>query len=251
MAARKPTYRDLEQKVKALGKEAAKSKAAEEALRASEKRLSQIIDGTSIPTFVIDDNHVTTHYNRAMENLTSISATKIIGTTKQWLAFYASERPVMADLIVDGASEKEIIRLYGGKYRKSGVIQGAYEAEDFFLELGEGGKWVFFTAAPLRDSEGRITGAIETLQDISERKRAEEAHLKAEIRYRSLLDFAPYAIVVFTVDGRVSYLNPAFTEIFGWTLAELEGKRIPYVPPELEQETIESIKRLFEENCWG
>ncbi len=247
MAASKPTYRELEQKVKALGKEAAKSKAAEEALRASEKRLSQIIDGTSIPTFVIDDNHVTTHYNRAMENLTSISATEIIGTKKQWLAFYASERPVMADLIVDGASEKEIIRLYGGKYRKSAVIQGAYEAEDFFPELGEGGKWVFFTAAPLRDSGGRITGAIETLQDISERKRAEVAHLKAEIRYRSLLDFAPYAIVVFTVDGRVSYLNPAFTEIFGWTLAELEGKRIPYVPPELEQETIESIKRLFEE----
>jgi len=247
MTAKKPTYERLEQKVEELGKEAAKSKAAEKALSASEKKLSQIIDGTSIPTFVIDDKHVITHYNRAMENLTGISATEIIGTKNQWLAFYAAERPVMADLIVDGASEEEIIRLYGGKQRKSAVIDGAYEAEDFFPELGEGGKWLFFTAAPLRDSDGRITGAIETLQDISERKRAEVAHLKAETRYRSLLDFAPYAIVVFTVDGRVSYLNPAFTEIFGWTLAELEGQRIPYVPPELQQETTESIKRLFEE----
>lgn len=89
--------------------------------------------------------------------------------------------------------------------------------------------------------------AIETLQDIGQRKQAEEAHLKAERLYRTLLDFAPYAIVVFTLDGRVSYLNPAFTEIFGWTFKELEGKRIPYVPPELQEETTESIKKLFEE----
>ena len=64
---------------------------------------------------------------------------------------------------------------------------------------------------------------------------------------RRLLDFAPYPIVVFTMDGLVSYLNPAFTEIFGWTLDELEGKKIPYVPPDLEKEIPHDIKRLFEE----
>ena len=63
---------------------------------------------------------------------------------------------------------------------------------------------------------------------------------------RTLLDFAPYPIVVFTMDGLVSYLNPAFTEIFGWTLDELEGKKIPYVPPDLEKEIPQDIKRLFE-----
>jgi len=247
MMAKKPSYEELKQRVKALEKEAAKSKAAEEALRASEKRLSEIMDGSSIPTFVIDKDHVITHYNRAMENLTGISANEIIGTRKQWMTFYAQERPILADLVVDGASEEELLRLYGIKYRRSEVIEGAYEAEDFFHSLGESGMWVFFTAAPLRDADGRVTGAIETLQDVSQRKQAEEAHLNAERLYRTLLDFAPYAIVVFTLDGRVSYLNPAFTEIFGWTLKELEGKRIPYVPPELQEETTESIKKLFEE----
>ncbi len=247
MMARKPSYEELERRVKALEKEAAKSKAAEEALRANEKRLSEIMDGSSIPTFVIDRDHVITHYNRAMENLTGISSNEIIGTRKQWMTFYANERPILADLVVDGASEEELARHYGIKYRKSEVIEGAYEAENFFPDLGESGMWVFFTAAPLRDAEGRVTGAIETLQDISQRKQAEEAHLNAERLYRTLLDFAPYAIVVFTLDGRVSYLNPAFTEIFGWTLKELEGKRIPYVPPELQDETTESIKKLFEE----
>jgi PAS domain S-box-containing protein len=54
-------------------------------------------------------------------------------------------------------------------------------------------------------------------------------------------------MVVFTVDGRVTYLNPAFKETFGWALADLEGKKIPYVPKELRKETIVSTQRLFRE----
>jgi len=218
----------------------------EEALRESEKRLSQIVHGTSIPTFVINDKHTMIYCNRAFENLTGIRAGQIVGTGAQWMAFYGSERPVMADLIVDGASENDIKRVYGDKIRKSRVIDGAYEVEDFFPDLGNGGKWLFFTAAPLMDDEKNINGAIETLQDVTERRRAEEALRESEKRYRTLLDFAPYPIVVFTLDGKVSYLNPAFTEVFGWTLDELEGRLIPYVPPGLEQETSQGIKRLFE-----
>jgi PAS domain-containing protein len=91
--------------------------------------------------------------------------------------------------------------------------------EDFFPDLGSGGKWLFFTAAPLMDDEKKITGAIETLQDVTERRRAEEARLESEKRYRTLLDFAPYPIVVFTLDGNVAYLNPRFQKFSAgaWT----------------------------------
>jgi PAS domain S-box-containing protein len=84
-------------------------------------------------------------------------------------------------------------------------------------------------------------------QEITERKRTMEALRGSERRLRTLLDFAPYPIVVFTVNGLVYYLNPEFTEVFGWTLAELEGKSIPYVPPGLEEETSKSIKKLLAE----
>ena len=83
--------------------------------------------------------------------------------------------------------------------------------------------------------------------EISERRKAAAAVRESERRYRAALDFAPYPIVVFTMEGLVSYLNPAFTEIFGWTLDELEGKKIPYVPPDLEKDIPHDIKRLFEE----
>jgi PAS domain S-box-containing protein len=84
-------------------------------------------------------------------------------------------------------------------------------------------------------------------QEITERKKTMEALRESESRLGTLLDFAPYPIVVFTLNGLVYYLNPAFTEVFGWSLSELEGKRIPYVPQGLEEETSKSIKKLLAE----
>ena len=99
----------------------------------------------------------------------------------------------------------------------------------------------------IKNMEGEKIGFRGIARDVTERSRSQEALRKSERRYRTLLDFAPYPIVVFTPDGRVTYLNPAFTRTFGWTFPELEGKTIPYVPPGLEQETSEIIQRLFEE----
>ena len=242
----RPTYEQLEQRVKTLEKELAERKRAESSLKASKEGLSQILQETSIPTFVIDNNHRVTHVNKAYENLTGISADEIIGTRKQWLCFYATERPTMADLIVDNAPAEEIAKHYQGNYQKSAVTEGGYEAERLFRGFRKGSKWLFFTASPLKDDRGNITGAIETLQDITPQKKVEEALRESEKSLRILLDFVPYPIVVFTLDGRVYYLNPSFTETFGWTLDELEGKTIPYTPSGLEQETGDMIKELFE-----
>ncbi len=207
----------------------------------------RIIDSISIPAFAIDRHHRVTHYNRAMENLTGISADAIIGTQKHWMAFYDRKRPILADLIVDQAPEETIAEYYHDDYRKSPVQDGAYEVERFFRAIGPTGRWVFFTAAPLRDEAGDVVGAIETLQDITERKEAEAALVESEKRMRTLLDLAPYAIVVFDMEGRVTYLNTAFNETFGWQLDELKGKRIPYVPRDLKGDIQRTVERLVEE----
>jgi PAS domain S-box-containing protein len=169
---------------------------AEEVLRESEKKLSQIIDGSSIPTFVIDGRHTVTHWNIACENLTGIPASEIVGTSRHWSAFYPAERLLMADLIVDELPEEEIARYYGDTYQKSALTEMAYEDEVFFPDLGEGGKWLFFTAAPLRDRHGNAIGAIETFQDITERKRA-EGELKRTLSdlKRSNTDLEQFAYV--------------------------------------------------------
>ncbi len=171
--AEKPTYEEQEQRVRELEKEVVKYKEMELALRNTEKKLTQAVAGNSIPTFIIDNNHFITHWNKACESLTGISAAEIVGTRKAWSPFYAEERPLLADLIVDEATEKEIAGYYEGKYNKSILTEGAYECEDFFPAMGKKGKWLFFTASPLKNSQGTLIGAIETFQDITGRRSVE------------------------------------------------------------------------------
>jgi diguanylate cyclase (GGDEF)-like protein len=159
---------------------------AENALMENQERLSAIVAGLTIPTFVIDAACYVTHWNEACQKITGVPSCEVIGTQEQWRAFYSSERPVMADLIANGSIEDVVAQHYEGKYRRSAVINDAFEAEDFFPHFGESGKWIFFTAAPLKDSAGRIIGAIETLQDVTDRKLAEEALRASECRHREL-----------------------------------------------------------------
>lgn len=151
-----------------------RSLAVEEELIEQERAQSQIIQGSTIPTFVINKEHIVTHWNKALERLTGHFADTIVGTTKQWVPFWNQERRTMADVILDQIQEKEIQKLYGEKWRKSALIEGAYEAEVFFSSLGEQGKWIWFTAAPIKAPDGTIVGAIETLWDKTEDKKAEE-----------------------------------------------------------------------------
>ena len=166
-------------------------KRAEAAQKQAQQLLTQIIDADPVPTLVINARHTVTHWNRACEQVIGLKASELIGTCNQWSAFYPEKRPIMADLIVSGQIE-DMLRLYGGKkLRRSPTIEGAYEAEDFFPTMGEKGRWLYFTAAPLRNALGEVIGAIETLQDISERKSAEmellrmHADLEAKVARRT------------------------------------------------------------------
>jgi PAS domain S-box-containing protein len=170
-------------------------KRAEEALRESEARLNSILQGSPVLQFVIDRNHHVISWNIALEEYSGIKAADIIGTDQQWRAFYASKRPVLADLLLDGNNDT-ITQLYAGKLRKSRYVEEAYEATDFFAHMGSSGIWLSFTAAPIRDVQGTITGAIETLEDVTERVHAEKALRESEEYTRTILNTAQAGIVL-------------------------------------------------------
>jgi two-component system cell cycle sensor histidine kinase/response regulator CckA len=52
---------------------------------------------------------------------------------------------------------------------------------------------------------------------------------KVEEVYRSLLESSADAIVTYDMEGKVEYVSPAFTRIFGWTSDEMKGRQIPFV----------------------
>ena len=147
-------------------------------LEESEKAMSQIIQGSTIPTFVINRDHVVTHWNRALENLTGYTAKEMVGSKRQSIPFWEKERPTMADVILHQYEEGDLWQYYGEKWKKSALIDEAYEAEVFFPNLGESGRWCFFTAAPIKAHDGSLIGAIETLWDRTEEKRAEQQQQK-------------------------------------------------------------------------
>ena len=111
------------------------------------------------------------------------------------------------------------------------------------------------------DKNGEKTGFRGIARDVTEKHLAQkraveseqlaqkqyEASRRAEKRYRAFLKFLPDPVFVFNLDSTVSYLNPAFEKVFGWTFEELEGKHIPFVPDFLKEETDKGIQRLFKE----
>ena len=108
-------------------------------------------------------------------------------------------------------------------------------------------KVIELSAQLIINKDGKKVGFRGIVRDVTSKFATQEALQESQNRFWTLLDFVPYPTVVFNLDGRVFYLNPEFTETFGWTLKELKGKSIPYVPPGLEKELSDSLKQLFEE----
>ena len=219
-------------------------KAAERALLESETRLRSILDGSPIPLFVIDRNHRITHWNQACERMTGLSADRMIGTQDHWRPFYDAPRPCLVDWVLDGAELGEIERYYGASVRSADFSEHNFEGEGYFPTVG---KWLFFTVAPICDSQGRIVAGMESLQDITERKRGEEALRRSEARFRSLFEEVPsVAVQGYGPDGIVRYWNQASKHLYGYAADEAIGRNILelIVPPPMRETMRDSITQL-------
>jgi PAS domain S-box-containing protein len=182
-----------------------------------EQTQAQIIQGSTIPTFVVNKEHLVTHWNKAMERFSNISNEDIVGTNKQWVPFYEKERPTMADVILDQYGEEEIRKLYGSKWHRSALIEDAYESEGFFPRLGKNGKWCWFTAAPIKGPDGTIVAAIETFWDTTEDKKAEEERDRHTRELAALCSIYTSLSAPLSLNDRI---NAALKEIKSFLSAE-------------------------------
>lgn len=160
------------------------SRALERSLLAANRKLTGIIEFLPDATFVIDGEGRVVAWNRAMEEISGIPKEEMIGQGEFAYAipFYGERVPILIDHFSDA-------RAYGPDDRYYNVEAGRDSicAETFIPFLNEGrGAYLWATASPLFDSEGRIVGAIESLRDITDRRNAELALRTTKDRYRDL-----------------------------------------------------------------
>ncbi len=203
-------------------REDVKRRATEAALKDSEQLLQSIIQTSPIPMFVIGRDHRVIHWNKALEKLTRIGADEVVGTTDQWKAFYSEQRPCFADIVVDDDPDA-LGQWNAGQI--SGVSEGVYESTAHFPNMPAGNKWLHFIVAAIRDSQGLPMGAIEIIEDITERKRSEEALLGSQQQLADIINFLPDATLVIDTTGKVIAWNLAMEDMTGIPAASMLGKR--------------------------
>ncbi len=134
--------------------------------------VERLIQSCAVPTFVIDSRHRVILWNRACEALTGMKAAEVIGTFDLGKVFYGYERPILADFVIDGNIEE--VRGNYEVHTNSLLIPDGLQAERWYTDRDGRERYIVFDAAPIRNSHGETIAAVETLQDITDRKRAEE-----------------------------------------------------------------------------
>jgi PAS domain S-box-containing protein len=151
--AKKPTYEELQQRIKELEKEAVEHKCSKE-------ELQTILDVVPVIIFQKDRDGKTILTNQAFDNMIGLSKEEIIGKTTDEL-FPEHGKDMMKD-------DQEVMEL---EKPKLDIIE--------HYDSPEGTRWARTGKAPIKDKEGNVVGLIGYAADITEQKQAEEA-LKQE-----------------------------------------------------------------------
>lgn len=210
--------------------QAVSRKRTEIALQRSEQRLSDIINFLPDATFAIDREGRVIAWNNSIEEMTGVPARDMLGkgNFEYSIPFYGERRPILIDLIFE-SSDEIAKRYYGVVHKKGDVLIGETD-----LPRLKGQKAILWgKASPLYDHDGNITGAIESIRDVTERRRIEEALRESEARYKGIVDSQEDLIARILPDWTYIFVNPAFCRYYEKPCQEIIGSRFrPRIPDE-------------------
>jgi PAS domain S-box-containing protein len=234
-------------KARGANQDVTERKRAEEALRASEQRLADIIDFLPDATFAINSEGIVIAWNHAIGEMTGVPKESMIGkgNLEYSLPFYGKRRPLLIDLVLAG--EEEIRRDYrpvsrtGGTIVAEAYVPGAY---------GGKGAYLWGTSTPLYDKSGKVVAAVESIRDITERRLAEETLKKAEAKYRAIFENAMEGIFQTSPEGRLIAANPAHAKMLGYESSDELMKSITDIGRQIYADPAQlmEIKRLLAHN---
>jgi diguanylate cyclase (GGDEF)-like protein/PAS domain S-box-containing protein len=191
----------------------------ENSLRESEQRLASIIDFLPDATFAIDNEGRVIIWNRAMEEMSGIRGEGMLGKDnyEYALPFFPKRRPMLIDLVMNPDHPLRENYLFLKKHDET-LVGEVYSPAS--------GLYMFGTASPLYNANGRRVGAIESIRDVTERRRAEEkirylshfdkltglynrSFFEEEVKRLDQKEYLPISIIIGDVNG-LKLVNDAF-----------------------------------------
>ncbi len=215
---------------------------SKERLEESEVRLRRLLDFIPDPTFAVNKSGEVIYWNRAIEEMTGTAMADVLGKGDRSysLAFYGKTRPMLVDYILRPDLNKE--ENYYDFTRDGEVII----AEGSALLLSGEERILWAKAAPIYDSMGKLIGVIETLRDITDRRRLEDDLRESEERFRTVIQHSGAGIAVVDPEGKFIHVNPAMANLLGYTEKELLRMDFQSIshPEDIAQE-MEKVARLL------
>lgn len=152
----------------------------ETVLKQSNDHLNAIIEFLPDPTFAIESNGRVMAWNKAMEEITGVPKADMVhqGDYAYAIPLYTKRRPLLINLILEPDPELQVTGFKSVDRQGDLLYAEAYAPEAY----GGKGAHLWSAASVLRDRDGTVVGAIQTIRDITKIKIAEEEKLLAEER---------------------------------------------------------------------
>jgi len=172
--------------------------------------MATLFDFLPDATFAIDRDGTVIAWNRAMEEMTSIPAAEMVGKGdyEYALPFYNMRRPVLLNLLLE--KDNELLKVFYSSIKRE---RDLIIAETELPHLKGKQMVVWAKAAPLYDDQGKVIGAIETIRDITEKKKLEHALEESNELFHLLLDHMLDATLIMDWDGAVLYASAAAAQL--------------------------------------
>lgn len=210
-----------------------------DALADAHQQLEMLLDFLPDPTFAIDLEGRVTMWNKAMEELTGIKAREMLGKSNYEYAipFYGNRRPILANLVL---SNYENVSEYYKNYSINNEI--ILVTEQFCPQLGPDGTYLSSKSSPLLDRKGCVTGAIQTMRDISEQKAQERVIRESEEKYRNIIQSIEDGYFEVDLAGNFNFFNRYLHQSIGYSANELLGLNYRAV---MDEENGDKVLRAF------
>jgi PAS domain S-box-containing protein len=228
-----PQYAELAHKVR----QAVQRRMAEKSIHDHERREADILNFLPDATIAIDTKGIVIAWNHAMEMMTGVQASRILGKGNYEYAipFYQERRPILIDLVL--APEDEI----RAKYSFVRIDGNVLTTETINATPCGKNAVLWGKAVPLHDMQGTVIGAIESIRDITDYKRAKNSLEESERRYRNVIEDQTELICRFLPDGTHVFVNDAYCRYFTRTREEIIGKK--FRPDMLSDEDLVLVLR--------